>query len=186
MIKKLKILIYDNLALKYKLRNFMKISMIVAMAKDRVIGLDNKMPWHLPGDLQFFKRVTLGKPIIMGRKTFLSIGRPLPGRLNIVLTRDEKLQIDGVTCVQTIDQALTLVKDVNEVMIIGGATIYKQFLAQATRLYLTHIDLTVEGDTVFPDYLAVADWQEIEREEHDADEKNVYNYQFVTLDRVAE
>ncbi len=162
----------------------MKISMIAAMAKDRVIGLDNNMPWHLPADLQYFKRVTLGKPVIMGRKTYQSIGRPLPGRVNIVLTRDKDLQIEGVTCVQTVEQALVLVQDVAEVMVIGGATIYEQFLARATRLYLTFIDLQVAGDTQFPDYQAVAQWREIEREAHSADQKNQYNYQFVTLERV--
>ena len=162
----------------------MKISMIAAMAEDRVIGLDNKMPWHLPADLQFFKRVTLGKPVIMGRKTYQSIGRPLPGRINIVLTRDKDLQIEGVSCVQTVQQALDLVQGTPEVMVIGGATIYQQFLEQATRLYLTFIDLKVAGDTQFPDYQAVANWQEVEREAHLADEKNGYNYQFVTLERV--
>jgi len=162
----------------------MKISMIAAMAEQRVIGLDNKMPWHLPGDLKFFKRVTLGKPVIMGRKTYQSIGRPLPGRTNIVLTRDKDLQIAGVSCVQTVEQAMDLVRGAEEVMVIGGATIYQQFLQQATRLYLTFIDLKVAGDTQFPDYLAIADWQEIEREEHFADGKNAYNYQFVTLQRI--
>ncbi len=161
----------------------MKISMIAAMAEDRVIGLDNAMPWHLPADLQYFKRVTLGKPVIMGRKTYQSIGRPLPGRMNIVLTRDQDLQIAGVHCVQTVEQALALVEEVAEVMVIGGATIYEQFLARATRLYLTFIELKVAGDTQFPDYQAVADWREIEREEHSADQKNQYNYQFVTLER---
>ena len=161
----------------------MKISMIVAMAENRVIGLDNKMPWHLPGDLKFFKRVTLGKPVIMGRKTYQSIGRPLPGRMNIVLTRDNDLHIEGVTCVKTVEQALALVADVEEVMVIGGATIYQQFLSKATRLYLTFIDLNVDGDTLFPDYQAMADWNEIDREAHTADDKNAYNYQFVTLER---
>jgi len=161
----------------------MKISMIVAMAENRVIGLDNKMPWHLPGDLKFFKRVTLGKPVIMGRKTYQSIGRPLPGRMNIVLTRDNDLHIEGVTCVQTVEQALALVADVEEVMVIGGATIYQQFLSKATRLYLTFIDLNVDGDTLFPDYQAMADWNEIDREAHTADDKNAHNYQFVTLER---
>ncbi|WP_435234669.1 type 3 dihydrofolate reductase [Psychromonas sp. PT13] len=161
----------------------MKISMIVAMAENRVIGLDNKMPWHLPGDLKFFKRVTLGKPVIMGRKTYQSIGRPLPGRMNIVLTRDNDLHIEGVTCVQTVEQALALVADVEEVMVIGGATIYQQFLSKATRLYLTFIDLNVDGDTLFPDYQAIADWNEIDREAHTADDKNAHNYQFVTLER---
>ena len=163
----------------------MKISMIAAMAEQRVIGLDNKMPWHLPGDLAFFKRVTLGKPVIMGRKTYQSIGRPLPGRANIVLTRDKDLQIAGVSCVQTVQQAMELVQDAEEVMVIGGAAIYQQFMQQTTRLYLTFIDLKVTGDTRFPDYQAIADWQEIEREAHLADEKNAYNYQFVTLQRIA-
>jgi len=162
----------------------MKISMIAAMAEDRVIGLDNKMPWHLPADLKFFKRVTLGKPVIMGRKTYYSIGRPLPGRVNIVLSRDKALQIEGVHCVQTVEQALALVQDVDEVMVIGGATIYQQFLPQVSRLYLTFIDLKVIGDTQFPDYQAIANWQEIECESHLQDEKNKYNYQFVTLERV--
>ncbi|WP_019613285.1 type 3 dihydrofolate reductase [Psychromonas ossibalaenae] len=162
----------------------MKVSMIAAMAEDRVIGLDNKMPWHLPADLQFFKRVTLGKPVIMGRKTYQSIGRPLPGRKNIVLTRDKNLEIQGVSCVQTVEQALDLVQGVEEVMVIGGATIYQQFLNRATRLYLTFIDFKTQGDTQFPDYQAAADWSESDREAHLADQKNVYNYQFVTLERV--
>ena len=161
----------------------MKVSMIVAMAKGRVIGLDNKMPWHLPADLQFFKRVTLGKPVIMGRKTYSSIGRPLPGRFNIVLTRNKNLSIEGVTCVQTVEQALALVKNETEVMVIGGATIYQQFLKQTDRLYLTFIDLDVAGDTLFPDYQADANWSEISREAHLADEKNLHNYEFVTLER---
>ena len=158
--------------------------MIAAMAEDRIIGLDNKMPWHLPADLQFFKRVTLGKPVIMGRKTYQSIGRPLPGRKNIVLTRDTSLTIEGVDCVQTLEQAAELVGNVDEVMIIGGATIYQQFLEKADRLYITFIDLKTEGDTRFPDYQSVAQWQEIDREAHCKDEKNAHNYQFVTLERV--
>ena len=162
----------------------MKISMIAAMAEDRVIGLDNKMPWHLPADLKFFKRVTIGKPVIMGRKTYQSIGRPLPGRVNIVLSRDKKLQIEGVNCVQTVEQALSLVQDAAEVMVIGGATIYQQFLPQASRLYLTFIDSKIVGDTQFPDYQAIAEWREVEREVHLLDEKNNYNYQFVTFDRL--
>ena len=178
--------LFDNLAENRvkNLRDNMKVSMIAAMAKNRVIGLDNKMPWHLPADLQFFKRVTLGKPVIMGRKTFQSIGRPLPGRQNIVLSRDTKLSIEGVDCVQTLEQAQALAGDVDEVMIIGGATIYEQFLAQADRLYLTFIDLETQGDTQFPDYQSASQWKEIERETHLQDEKNGYDYQFVTLDRI--
>lgn len=162
----------------------MKISMIAAMAQDRVIGVDNKMPWHLPADFKFFKRVTLGKPIIMGRKTYQSIGRPLPGRKNIVLTRDKTLKIEGVDCVQTVEQALQLVKGVDEVMVIGGATIYEQFLPISERLYLTFIDLKIAGDTQFPDYERAAKWLEVSREVHRKDEKNKYNYQFVTLERI--
>ncbi|PKF62639.1 type 3 dihydrofolate reductase [Psychromonas sp. psych-6C06] len=161
----------------------MRVSMIAAMANNRVIGLDNKMPWHLPADLQFFKRVTLGKPVIMGRKTYQSIGRPLPGRQNIVITRDESLQIEGVDCVQTLEQAIQLLGNIEEVMIIGGATIYEQFLVQADRLYLTFIDLETKGDTYFPDYIKSAKWRQVEQQSHTKDEKNGYNYQFVTLDR---
>ncbi|WP_413699709.1 type 3 dihydrofolate reductase [Psychromonas sp. KJ10-10] len=178
--------LFDNLVLNEDKnpRNNMKISMIAAMADDRIIGLDNKMPWHLPADLQFFKATTLGKPVVMGRKTYQSIGRPLPGRLNIVLTRDINLQIEGVKCVQTIDQVKQVAGDVDEVMIIGGATIYEQYLAQADRLYLTFIDLKTEGDTQFPDFMAMSEWHETQRVAHLKDEKNPHNYQFVTLDRV--
>ena len=163
----------------------MKISMIVAMAHNRVIGLDNKMPWHLPADLQHFKKTTLGKPVIMGRKTYDSIGRALPGRLNIVVSRDETLVIAGVTCVTSVEQALLAAEGVEEVMIIGGATIYEHFLSVANCLYLTFIDLDTKGDTCFPDYLAQGDWQKIQCEKVIADEKNVYDVEFVTLERIS-
>ncbi|WP_298943283.1 type 3 dihydrofolate reductase [uncultured Psychromonas sp.] len=162
----------------------MKISMIVAMANNRVIGLDNQMPWHLPADLQHFKKTTLGKPVIMGRKTYDSIGRALPGRLNIVVSRDENLAIAGVTCVTSVEEAIRAAEGVEEVMIIGGATIYEYFLKVANRLYLTFIDLDTKGDTCFPDYLAQGDWKKVESEHYAADEKNVHNLEFVTLDRV--
>jgi len=162
----------------------MIISMIVAMAHDRVIGLDNQMPWHLPADLQHFKKVTLGKPVIMGRKTYDSIGRALPGRLNIVVSRDANLTIEGVTCVTSLQQAIAAAGDVEEVMIIGGATIYEYFLSTANRLYLTFIDVEVEGDTHFPNYLAQGKWDEIESEIYSADAKNAYDLEFVTLERV--
>lgn len=160
----------------------MKVSMIAAMARNRVIGADNQMPWHLPADLKHFKAVTLGKPVIMGRKTFESIGRPLPGRLNIVISRSG-FAADGITVVSSPEQALAAAGVVDEVMIIGGGVIYDLFLEQADRLYLTFIDLDVAGDTQFPDYQQVADWQEVERESHTADDKNPHNYQFVTLQR---
>ena len=128
----------------------MIISMIAAMANDRVIGKDNQMPWHLPADFAWFKRCTMGKPVVMGRKTYESIGRPLPGRQNIVISRDDSLTIEGVTTVTSIDAALTAAGEVDEVMIIGGGTIYEACLPKANKLYVTHIDASVDGDTQFP------------------------------------
>ncbi len=158
-----------------------KISMIAAMANDRVIGKDNDMPWHMPADLAHFKQVTMGKPVIMGRKTFESIGRPLPGRKNVVITRDEQWQAEGVEVVNSPELALESVADVEEVMIIGGGNIYQQFLAQATTLYLTFIELEVEGDTCFPNWNETGDWSEVESELHEVDERNIHPYRFVTL-----
>ena len=160
----------------------MIISMIAALANNRVIGLDNKMPWHLPAELQLFKRATLGKPIVMGRNTFESIGRPLPGRLNIVMSRQADYQPEGVTVVATLDEAVTAAGDVEELMIIGGATIYQQCLPMADQLYLTHIDLTTTGDTWFPDY-NIYQWQELVSEIYPADEKNPHDYRFSLLAR---
>ncbi|MEL0640144.1 type 3 dihydrofolate reductase [Pseudoalteromonas aliena] len=162
----------------------MIISMIAAMANNRVIGLDNKMPWHLPADLQHFKKVTMDKPVIMGRKTFESIGRPLPGRRNIIITRNSEYQVDGIEAVSTPEAALKLVCDEEEVMVIGGGNIYEQFLLKAERLYLTFIDLDVEGDTQFPDYQNVASWQVKDEENKQPDEKNKHSYKFVTLYKV--
>ena len=158
----------------------MIISMIAAMANNRVIGLDNKMPWHLPADLQHFKKVTTGKPVIMGRKTFESIGRPLPGRRNIIITRNSEYSAEGIETVTTPEDALNLVCDVEEVMIIGG-NIYEQFLPKADRLYLTFIDLDVNGDTQFPDYNKIANWNIKEEQENLPDDKNKSSYKFVTL-----
>ncbi|WP_405602396.1 MULTISPECIES: type 3 dihydrofolate reductase [unclassified Pseudoalteromonas] len=162
----------------------MVISMIAAMANNRVIGLENKMPWHLPADLQHFKRITTGKPVIMGRKTFESIGRPLPGRRNIIITRNSKYCAEGIEIVTTPEAALDLVGDVEEVMIIGGGNIYQQFLEHADRLYLTFIDLDIKGDTQFPDYQKVANWEIKEEESKQADEKNKSSYKFVTLYKI--
>tara|TARA_B110000211_G_scaffold37039_1_gene37285 strand:- start:176 stop:655 length:480 start_codon:yes stop_codon:yes gene_type:complete len=155
--------------------------MIAAMANNRVIGLDNKMPWHLPADLQHFKAVTTGKPVIMGRKTFESIGRPLPGRRNIIITRNTEYKAEGIETVTSPEASLSLVCDVEEVMIIGGGNVYQQFLTQAERLYLTFIDLDVEGDTQFPDYQAIANWEVKEEQVKQPDEKNKHSYKFVTL-----
>ena len=154
------------------------ISLIVAMANNRVIGKDNDMPWHLPADLAHFKAVTLGKPIIMGRKTYESIGRPLPGRKNIVISRNSNYKLEGCETVCSLEEAMELVSDVEELMIIGGGYLYSQTLSQADRLYLTFIDLDVDGDTQFPEFEHLQ-LTEVKRERHLKDEKNPYDYQFV-------
>ena len=154
------------------------ISLIAAMANNRVIGKDNEMPWHLPADLAHFKAVTLGKPIIMGRKTYESIGRPLPGRKNIVISRNNSYTLEGCETVSSLEKAMELVSDVEELMIIGGGYLYSQTLSQADRLYLTFIDLDVDGDTQFPEFEHL-ELKEVKREKHLKDEKNPYDYQFV-------
>lgn len=159
----------------------MKISMIAAMAKGRVIGKDNAMPWHLPADFTWFKQNTLGKPVIMGRKTFESIGRPLPGRRNIVISRDENWSAEGVESTTSIDAAIALAGDVEEAVIIGGGTIYEASMPRADKLCLTFIDADIDGDTCFPDW--GEGWAETHRESYQADEKNRYNMEFVVLER---
>ncbi|MGL5046651.1 MAG: type 3 dihydrofolate reductase [Shewanella sp.] len=138
----------------------MRIAMIAAMAKNRVIGKENKMPWHLPEDLRHFKAMTLGKPVVMGRKTFESIGRPLPGRHNIVVSRQTALAIEGVTCVNSFDAAKQAAGDCEELVVIGGGQLYAELLPLADVLYLTQINLDVEGDTFFPHW-DDGTWQEI-------------------------
>lgn len=162
----------------------MKISMIAAMAHDRVIGKDNQMPWHLPADLAHFKRVTLGKPVLMGRKTFESIGRPLPGRRNLVISRNPGYQAEGIEVVGSVEAALALLASsaVEELMVIGGGHLYAEMLPSADRLYLTQIDLAVEGDTRFPAF-DDGQWQRIDCESHPADEKNPHPYRFETWQR---
>ena len=158
--------------------------MIAAMAENRVIGADNDMPWHLPADLKHFKSVTMGKPVLMGRKTYESIGKALPGRPNIVITTNPEYSLSDATVVNSIAQAMQAASAFDEVMIIGGGTIYQTMLEQAQRLYLTFIDLKVNGDTQFPDYEASANWHEVAREKHLKDEKNPHDYTFVTLERI--
>ena len=131
------------------------------MDRNRLIGNNNQLPWHLPADFAHFKSVTMGKPVIMGRKTYESIGKPLPGRTNIVLTRRPGMTFEGVSCASSIEQALALVADAEEVMIIGGSTIYEMLLPQANRLYLTYVDAEFEGDAWFPEF-DNNQWSEIE------------------------
>lgn len=152
------------------------------MDRNRLIGNNNQLPWHLPADFAHFKAVTMGKPILMGRKTFESIGKPLPGRQNIVLTRSTDMEIDGVTVVNSLDQAVAAVAGEAELMIIGGSTIYEMLLTQADRMYLTHVDAEFEGDAWFPDYEEL-NWRVAESESRPADEKNAYACRFVTYEK---
>ena len=154
------------------------LSLIVAMDDNRLIGSDNNLPWRLPADLAFFKRTTMGKPIIMGRKTFVSIGRPLPGRRNIVITRDPSFSAAGCEIANGIPTALSLCSDAEEVMLIGGASLYRQTLDQATQLYITRIHHCFEGDTWFPE-LDLKAWKQETREDHEADSDNPYAYSFI-------
>lgn len=161
----------------------MILSLVAAMAENRVIGLNNQMPWHMPADLNHFKQVTMGKPVVMGRKTFESIGRLLPGRRNLVISRQPKPEGFTAEWLNSIEAALELLQAETEVMVIGGAELYRQVLPLADRLYLTEFELVVEGDAWFPDYLAVGQWR-ISSEQHcTADEKNPVDYRFLQLER---
>ncbi len=159
------------------------VSIIVAMAENRVIGNDNSLPWHLPADLKHFKAMTIGKPIIMGRKTWESLPGKLPERTHIIVTANRHYQVDGCTVVHSLEQAIEAAGDVPEVMIVGGAMLYGQALPLADRIYLTLVDTQIEGDTLFPDY-DPGQWQEDGRESHPSDAKNPHAYSFVILSRV--
>ena len=160
----------------------MKINFIAALTDDGVIGLDNQLPWHLPADLKRFKKLTIGKPVLMGRKTWESIGRPLPDRTNIVVSRDEKFEAVGAVTARSIGEALAEVNDAEDVCIIGGSELYKQLMPRADRMYLTYVHANVAGDTRFPTF-DPADWTEKARKEYSADESNTYSHTFVRLDR---
>lgn len=160
----------------------MIISLITALTAKRVIGIKDAIPWHLPADLAWFKRNTLNKPIIMGRKTFQSIGSPLLERHNIVLS--SRLGSESrVTWVSSLDDALAAAGNVEEVMVVGGGRIYSQFLARANRIYLTHINSEFGGDTHFPDY-KLYEWETSFSECHDADELNAHSYCFEIVERL--
>lgn len=170
----------------------MKFSLIVALAENRVIGIDNKLPWYLPNDLKYFKQVTMGKTIVMGRKTYESIGKPLPGRTNIIITRQVGYQApnanDSVKVVASLEAArelaesIALINGQDETMIIGGAEIYSQALTLVDRMYLTEVHAEVEGDAFFPTFDRSA-WQEVAREDFAAEGPNPYNYSFVVYER---
>jgi len=166
----------------------MKLAVIVAAAQNGVIGKNNALPWHLPEDLRYFKRVTMGKPIVMGRKTFESIGRPLPGRTNIVITRAAHWNAEGIKVVHSLDQALALAEEIaridgaTELMVIGGAEVYRAALPRADRLYFTEVQAEVEGDARLPD-IDWSAWTEVSRERFDASEDNPFPYSFAVFER---
>jgi dihydrofolate reductase len=161
----------------------MKIAGIVAMSENRVIGNDNQLPWHLPADLKHFKTITMGKPILMGRKTFESIGRALPGRCNVIITRDESFQAPGCVIANSIETALSAVSYSEEIFIIGGAALFQQMLPMIKRLYITLIHHYFMGDVYLPN-INEAEWHETHREDCQPNSENPYSYSFITLDRV--
>ncbi|KGD63539.1 dihydrofolate reductase [Alcanivorax nanhaiticus] len=165
-----------------------RLSMMVAKASNDVIGRDNKLPWYLPNDLKYFKQVTFGKPVIMGRKTWESLKGPLPGRTNIVITRQADYVAEGAKVVTTLEEAVAMAENVafidgqEEAVIMGGAEIYKLALPAAVRLYLTEVHAQVDGDTFFPEY-DKSEWNEIGREDFAAEGPNPYDYSFVVYER---
>ncbi len=161
----------------------MRLNLIVATARNRVIGAGNKMPWHLPADFAWFKRQTLGHPVIMGRKTFESIGKPLPGRTNLVVTRNAAWHAEGVQACTSLDDALARCRHEGDVFVIGGATLYGQALPQADRIFLTQVDAAPSGDTWFP-ALDPAHWRQVSREHVAADARNAFAMEFLVLERV--
>ncbi len=161
----------------------MKISLIVAMSENRVIGINNEIPWRLSADLRNFKKITLGKPILMGRKTFESIGRPLPGRKNIIISRNPAFKQEDCFVYQSIDSAIAACEqEYDEIMIIGGASFYQALLPKAHRLYLTRIHSAFAGDTFFPEF-DPAQWQQIDRQNINDDPSVPFDYSFIVLER---
>ena len=163
----------------------MTISLIVAAASNNAIGKDGKMPWHLPADMKHFKNITWGLPVVMGRKTFESLGKLLPGRKNIVITRQPGWNAEGVVKVKNIEDALFVAKetDAKEVMVIGGGEIYNSLFEKARRIYLTRVEATPEADTFFPS-LRSEEWYLMSQQNHEADVKNAYNYSFQVWERI--
>lgn len=159
------------------------VSLVVAVSENGVIGRDNALPWHLPEDLRRFKALTMGKPMLMGRRTFESIGRPLPGRTSLVLTRDPAWSAPGVIVVRSVEEALQRVSGAPELAVIGGEAVFRQTLPLASRIYLTRVHAQVEGDVRFPE-LDPRQWREVECSVHPADERHPYPMTFVTLERV--
>lgn len=162
------------------------IAYVVAMDDNRLIGRDNDLPWRLPDDMRWFREKTMGKPCIMGRKTYDSLParfRPLPGRLNIVVTRNREYEASGAIVVHSVEEALAAAGDVEEIIIVGGADLFRRLLPVVDRLYLTRVHGAAEGDVYFPEY-DVGEWREIYREDHPADERHAMAFTWLVLDRV--
>lgn len=163
-----------------------RLSLLVAMAKNRVIGRDNKLPWNLPADLKHFKFLTMGQTIVMGRKTYESIGKPLPGRVNIIITRQEGYEVPGATVVSSIDDALLMCEKIRSIngenFIIGGEELYRQTLKICQRIYITEIQRDFEGDVYFPE-VDPNEWEETQRDKHISENDTNLEYHFVVLDR---
>ena len=160
-----------------------RISIIAALAANRVIGRQNRLPWRLPADLQHFKRITMGKPIVMGRRTWESLPGLLPGRTHIVITRNPGYRADGALVVHSLDEAIQAAGGVPEIMVVGGAQLYAQAIPLADRMYLTELELDAEGDAWFPDFDR-SSWHEISRERHEATEDNGFPYSFTVLEAI--
>ncbi|MGO4500534.1 dihydrofolate reductase [Paenibacillus sp. 2RAB27] len=159
----------------------MSISFIFAMDRNRAIGVNNKLPWHLPGDLKFFKNVTMGHPILMGRKTYESIGKPLPGRRNVILTQNSAYQAEGCEVIHSVDEAIDAFRD-QELFVIGGAEIFKLFASHVNRMYITYIEDEFEADTFMSD-LDLSNWTLVSSEQGERNEKNPYEYYFRIYER---
>ncbi len=159
-----------------------KISLVVAMSDNGMIGQNNQLLWHLPNDLKHFKALTLNKPIIMGRKTYESIGKPLPNRQNIILTNARYLQLPGCDVVHSVNEALDITQDTPEIMVIGGGEIYRLFMPLVSVMHITYVHTTLPGDVAFPAF-DINEWQEISCENFKKDEKHLYDYSFVTYIR---
>ena len=161
----------------------MRVSIIAAMAENRVIGINNTLPWRLPADLKHFRQLTTGHHVIMGRRNYESIGKPLPDRTNIVVTRNPAYQAPGCVIRHSLEAALRDTGGDPEVFIIGGAEIYRLALDRADRVYLTLVHANIEGDIRFPEF-DPQDWKEVSRARHEADEKNPHSFSFITYDRI--
>lgn len=160
----------------------MRRSLVVAVARNGVIGRDNALPWKLPEDLAYFKRVTMGSPVVMGRRTYESIGKPLPGRLNIVVTRDRNYRAAGCTVVHSLDEAWRAAGDAPDVFVIGGTSLFEETLPYADVIHLTEVDANVEGDTYFPAFDR-GEWHETEIARHPADARHALPFRIVKLER---